>query len=108
MTSSFPRLLAAWLGVRVANRKKERWQSIATHESGGLSPFRGHSSALNASVHFTNAGAFEKRGIRESRLSRLPHPRRDPARPRVSLCRRLAQEGEDCRRHSLDTNVKKF
>jgi hypothetical protein len=40
--------MAAWLGVRVANRKKVRWQSIATHESGGLSPFRGHSSALNA------------------------------------------------------------
>src|SRR5579863_3822012 len=48
MTSSFPRLLAAWLGVRVANRKKVRCQSLATHESGGLSPFRGHSSALNA------------------------------------------------------------
>jgi hypothetical protein len=48
MTSSFPRLLAAWLGVRVANRKKVRLQSIVTHDSGGLSPFRGHSSALNA------------------------------------------------------------
>src|SRR6516225_3514032 len=64
MTSSFPRLLAAWLGVRVTNRKKVRWQSIATHESGGLSPFRGHRSALNARVQFTSAGAFDKRDLR--------------------------------------------
>lgn len=48
MTTLFPRLLAAWLGVRVANRKKVGRRSTATHESGGLSPFRGHSSALRA------------------------------------------------------------
>ncbi len=58
MTSSFPRLLAAWLGVRVANRKKVRWQSIATHESGGLSPFRGHRSALNAWRYIIISGAL--------------------------------------------------
>ena len=108
MTSSFPRLLAAWLDVRVANRKKVRWQSIATHESGGLSPFRGHSSALNASVQFTRAGAFDKRDVRESRLSRLPHRRRERAHSRVSPCRRLAQKGADCRRQSPDAGDKKF
>src|SRR5260370_29738279 len=75
MTSSFPRPLAAWLGVRVASRKKERWQSIAMHESGGLSPFRGHGSALNAGVQFTRAGAFAKRDVRESGLSRLSRRR---------------------------------
>src|SRR5579863_9767333 len=57
MTSSFPRRLAAWLGVRVANRKKVRWQSMATDESGGLSPFRGHSSVLNARRHAIVAGS---------------------------------------------------
>ena len=58
MTSSFPRLFAAWLGVRVANRKKVRWQSIATHESGGLSPFRGHRSTLNAWRNIIIAGGL--------------------------------------------------
>src|SRR5580698_5183347 len=84
MTSSFPRLLAAWLGVRVANRKKVRWQSIATHESGRLSLFREHSSALNARVQFTKARAFEQRDVRESGLSRLPRPRRERAPSRAS------------------------
>src|SRR5260370_23741318 len=108
MTSSFPRLFAAWFGVRVANRKKVRWQSIATHESGGLSRFGGHSSALNASVQFTKASAFEKGEVRESRLSRLPHRRRERAQPSASPCRRLAQVGADCRRQSPDTGEKKF
>ena len=85
MTSSFPRRLAAWLGVRVAIRKKVRWQSIATHGSGGLSPFRGHRSALYACGQFTRAGAFDKREVRESRLSRLPHRRRESASPRLTL-----------------------
>jgi hypothetical protein len=93
MTSSFPRVLGAWPGVRVANRKKIYRLSIATHESGGLSPFRGHSSALNASVQFIRAGAFNKRNVRESRLSRLPHHRGERARLRVSPCGPLAQEG---------------
>jgi hypothetical protein len=106
MTSSFPRLLAAWLGVRVANRKKVRWQSIATHESGGLSPFRGHSSALNASVQFTRAGAFGKCDVRESGLSRLPRRRRERAHARVSACRGMPQEGGDCRRQSPDAGDK--
>jgi hypothetical protein len=70
MTSSFPRLLAAWLGVRVANRKKVRWQSIATHESGGLSPFRGHRSALNAWFYFFEAKAFLQPVKGDSRTSR--------------------------------------
>jgi hypothetical protein len=48
MKTSFPRLLAAWLGVRVANRKKVRYQLVETHQSGGLGPLRGHGSVLNA------------------------------------------------------------
>jgi hypothetical protein len=78
------------------------------HESGGLSPFRGHSSALNASVQFTRAGAFAKRDVRESGLSRLPRRRRERALRRVSHCRCLAQEGADCRGQSPDAGDKKF
>src|SRR5262249_31766232 len=47
-------------GVRVANRKKVRWQSTATHESGGLSPFRGHRSALSAWTDYIRRDALEK------------------------------------------------
>src|SRR5271165_6048616 len=108
MTSSFPRRLAAWLVVRIASRKKERWQSIAIHESGGLSPFRGHGSALNAGVQFTRAGAFDKRNVRESGLSRLPRRRGERAHPRVSPCSPLAQEGADCRRQTQGAGEKKF
>jgi hypothetical protein len=99
MTSSFPRRLAAWLVVRVASRKKVRWQSIPMHESGGLSPFRGHRSALNASVHCTKARAFEKRGVArrdsDSRVTRLiglapliARQRKTPCRDRRMSCRR--------------------
>jgi hypothetical protein len=54
MTTPFPRLVTAWLRVRVANRKKVRRNSSSTPETGGLSPFRGHSSALHAGIQFTN------------------------------------------------------
>ena len=91
MTSSFPRLSAAWLGVRVASRKKVRRPLIAMHESGGLSPFRGHGSALNAGVEFTRAGAFDKRNVRESGLSRPQRRRGERAHPRVPPCRRPAR-----------------
>lgn len=104
--AQFPRMLAAWLGVRVANRKKVRWQSVGTHESGGLSPFRGHSSALNASVQYTRAGAFGKCDVRESGLSRLPRRRRERAHARVSPCRGMPQEGGDSRRQSPDAGDK--
>src|SRR5579871_6485456 len=95
MASSFPRLLAAWLGIRVANRKKVRWQSIATHQSGGLSPFRGHSSALNACVQSTRTGASDKPDARENGLSCQPHRCQETEHPRVSPSRRLAQHVAD-------------
>jgi hypothetical protein len=65
----FPRRLAAWLGVRVANRKKVRWQSIARPGSGGLSPFRGHSSTLNVRRYIIIAGELVNscRMLRERR-----------------------------------------
>jgi len=104
--AQFPRLLAAWLGVRVANRKKVRWQSAGTHESGGLSPFRGHISAPNASVQFTRAGVFGKCDVRESELSRLPRRRRERAHARVSRCRGMPREGGDSGRRSPDAGDK--
>ncbi len=44
MTSSFPRLLAAWLDVRVANRKKVRWHYVLF--PAGSTTMRGRVSLL--------------------------------------------------------------
>src|SRR5262245_60873337 len=97
MPSSFPRRVAAWLGVRVANRKKVRWRSTATHRSGGLSPFRGHSSVLNAGGYITPVGGLVI--VPRSKGSKSQNGRLGPVSggPAVLKARRAAGSRRDKR-----------